>query len=57
MGFIRAYEARLDTNVPYPYLPQQATETWHRCVLLQVQQLARVIEGRQAAYQALPWPG
>ncbi len=55
--FIQAYEARLDTKVPYPYLPQPATETWHRCVLLQVQQMARVIEGRQAGYQALPWPG
>ncbi len=58
--FIAAYEGRMQQRVLYPHSPRAdgkaLSETWRRCVFLQAQQLARVVQDTPAVYQPLVWP-
>jgi CRISPR-associated protein Cas1 len=54
LRFLEAYEERLQQRVRYPFT--NTSETTRRCILLQVQQFARTIQGEQQRYQPLPWP-
>ena len=51
--FVAAYEARLQTRMRYS--PTGTQETLRRCVGLQVDHLARVLLGEDAAYQPFVW--
>ncbi len=51
--FVAAYEARMNQRLLYG--PTGTQETLRRCVLLQVEHLARVLIAEEAAYQPFVW--
>ncbi len=48
---IERYEAGITARARYPFSGEETT--WRRCIELQTRQMARVIKGEQAEYQAL----
>jgi CRISPR-associated protein Cas1 len=50
---IVAYEERVNTKMVYRFLEKPEETTWRRCVLLQAQQLARVVRGEKAQYEPI----
>ena len=49
--FLTLYEARLHTDIEYPF-PQPQRTSWRRVLLLQAQLMARVFLGEVKSY----WP-